>query len=204
VESNFWVMSEYLANKKYQALLRTGKDLFWKYGLKRVSIEEICKEASVSKMTFYKFFPNKIELARTILNNIMKESTRQFSDLIASSGTFEEKVHQMMLMKLHGTKDLSAEFLNDIYMDKANGLQKDMTQHSAKSMQIFIEFLEDAKNEGFIRKEIKIEFVIYQLELLTKTAVDEKLLSLYDSPGELIMEGINFLFYGLMPKKELK
>ncbi|MDH5400751.1 MAG: TetR/AcrR family transcriptional regulator, partial [Cyclobacteriaceae bacterium] len=60
-------MTDITQNRKYQAIFETAKELFWKYGIRRVTIEEICKEAGVSKMTFYKFFPNKVALANTIL-----------------------------------------------------------------------------------------------------------------------------------------
>ena len=194
-------MKEHLNNKKYQALVSTGKNLFWKFGLKRVSIEEICKEASVSKMTFYKFFPNKIELAKTILDNIMKDSTIQFSELLMSSISFKEKVRQMLLMKMEGTKDLSAEFLNDIYQYPENELQQCMHKYREESMQLFIQFLQNAKNDGFIRGDIKIEFILYQIDLMTKTANDKNMQGLYSTPGDLIMESMNFLFYGLMPER---
>ena len=32
------------SNVKYQDIVSTARDLFWKFGIKRVSIEEICKE----------------------------------------------------------------------------------------------------------------------------------------------------------------
>jgi AcrR family transcriptional regulator len=47
-------------NQKYLKILAAGRDLFWKHGFKRVTIEEVCREAGASKMTFYKFFENKI------------------------------------------------------------------------------------------------------------------------------------------------
>ena len=50
-------------NRKYDDIMSTGKDLFWKYGIRRVTVEEICEKSNVSKMTFYKYFPNKETLA---------------------------------------------------------------------------------------------------------------------------------------------
>ena len=41
-----------LKSKKQLELLKIARELFWKHGFKRVSIEEICQKASVSKMTF--------------------------------------------------------------------------------------------------------------------------------------------------------
>ena len=50
------------SSPKKEQILKTGKELFWKYGFKLVTIEEICKEAGVSKMTYYKYFTNKITI----------------------------------------------------------------------------------------------------------------------------------------------
>ena len=54
-------MANNISSKKYQDIKKKGKELFWKYGTKRVTVEEICREAGVSKMTYYKFFKNKNE-----------------------------------------------------------------------------------------------------------------------------------------------
>lgn len=58
---NFKTMADQSQNIKQQFILSAGKELFWKHGVKRVTVEEICVQASVSKMTFYKFFMNKRE-----------------------------------------------------------------------------------------------------------------------------------------------
>jgi len=63
-----------MSHPKRELVLKTGKELFWKFGFKRVTIEEVCKEAGISKMTFYKFFTNKIDLVKIIMNDILQES----------------------------------------------------------------------------------------------------------------------------------
>jgi len=195
-------MKDYTKSKKYQAVLSTAQKLFWKHGFKRVSIEEICKEAEVSKMTFYKFFPNKIELAKIILYNIIKEATRQFLDIITSSCAFEEKIEQMIVMKMEGLKDISADFLNDIYKNPENTLLEYLTEYRQESMDMFVNFMEEAKKDGLVRADIKIDFIIYQIDLLTQTVRDEKMLKLYQSTSDLVRESMQYLFYGLMPIKK--
>ncbi|MCJ7802330.1 MAG: TetR/AcrR family transcriptional regulator, partial [Candidatus Marinimicrobia bacterium] len=56
---------------KFKQIVETANDLFMRFGVKRITIEEICKTAKVSKMTFYKFFKNKIELAEYIIFSII-------------------------------------------------------------------------------------------------------------------------------------
>lgn len=194
-------MEDFKGHKKMESLIATGKELFWKYGIKRVSIEEICKESGVSKMTFYKFFPNKIELARTILRVVMDKALIDFQKLIESDCSFKEKVHQMFVMKLEGTKNISAEFIKDIYHNPKLGLMDDMEAYSKKSFQLFVDFLKEAQAKRQIRKEVKIEFILSYMNQMTQMMNDEALLAHYDTPQDLIMESMNFLFYGLLPRE---
>ncbi len=194
-------MKDITKNKKYQVIALTGKELFWKFGLKRVSIEEICAEASVSKMTFYKYFPNKVELAKTILQTIMEEALVKFKEIVESQLTFEQKVEQMMHMKMEGTRKMSVEFLNDIYANTENGLLPFLQQYSNRSVAIFGDFLKQAQANGEIRQDVRIDFILYQMNLMMQTVNDKALLETYDSPNELIMENMRFLFYGMMPVK---
>ncbi len=194
-------MKDITKNKKYQVIALTGKELFWKFGLKRVSIEEICAEASVSKMTFYKYFPNKVELAKTILQTIMEEALVKFKEIVESQLAFEQKVEQMMHMKMEGTREMSVEFLNDIYANTENGLLPFLQQYSNRSVAIFGDFLKQAQANGEIRQDVRIDFILYQMNLMMQTVNDKALLETYDSPNELIMENMRFLFYGMMPVK---
>ncbi|MDA3905863.1 MAG: TetR/AcrR family transcriptional regulator, partial [Bacteroidales bacterium] len=102
-------------NIKQQQILEAGKELFWKHGIKRVTIEEICKQAHVSKMTFYKFFDNKKALAIAILDNTVGAALIDYKELIDKKDcSFTDKINQMLKMKLEGTQDISQEFIMDI------------------------------------------------------------------------------------------
>ena len=57
-------------SKSYQAIIDTAKTLFMKHGMRRITVEEICREASVSKMTFYRLFTNKEDVAEIIIFEI--------------------------------------------------------------------------------------------------------------------------------------
>lgn len=195
-------MENLIRNKKYQDLLTTGKDLFWRYGLKRVTIEEICREAKVSKMTFYKFFPNKNELAKRIMDEVYEDAFRRFETLINRDIPFQEKLEQMFLMKLEGMKNMSMEFIKDIYMDPKSGLVDYMEEYRQKSMSSIINFYTTAQEKGSIRKDIKIEFIMAFSNQILKMMEDEKLMSIYKQPQDFIMEAMNFLFYGIMTGNE--
>ncbi|MEA3496849.1 MAG: TetR/AcrR family transcriptional regulator [Bacteroidota bacterium] len=56
---------------KYKQILKTAKALFWKHGIKRVKIEEICTEAIISKKTFYKHLTQLYSNSQEMIKEIM-------------------------------------------------------------------------------------------------------------------------------------
>ncbi|MDD2549906.1 MAG: TetR/AcrR family transcriptional regulator [Bacteroidales bacterium] len=195
-------MEQFKNNKKYQDTIRTAKELFWKYGIKRVTIEEICKEASVSKMTFYKFFKNKTELAKTILENLVQSSLLDFDKLIKSELPFPQKLERIFLMKIEGMNNFSMEFIRDIYTNPNLDLKEFMEQKKNESKDSIINFYKDAQNQGFIRNDVKIDFLLSYADQIVKMMENENLMAQYDKPQDFIIEAMNALFYGIVKKSD--
>ena len=61
-------------SRKETQIVETAEDLFTNHGIRRVTVEEIWRRAGVSKMTFYKYFANKIELVRHLWNAWIDEA----------------------------------------------------------------------------------------------------------------------------------
>lgn len=186
---------------KQKDILQTAKDLFWKHGVSRVTMEEISNKAGVSKMTLYKYYSNKKELALEVLKNEVGKAFTKFEQIIQSDMPFEEKLEQMFLMKLEGTKGISKEFLSDIYQNPKLGLYQYIEEQSRRSTELFKQFLKDSQRQGLIRKDLKIPFVQHYINQLTGLVTDQQLLDHYNNPQELIMESMRFMFYGLLPRK---
>ena len=188
-------------SEKYISISKTGKELFWKFGIKRVTIEEICKEAGVSKMTFYRFFNNKIDLAKTILDEVITTAMEQFKDILVSDFEFAEKVNKMILMKHEGAQNISYEFINDIYSKPEIGLKQQIDKYAEESLSLLVSFLKISQKEGDIRADIKIDFILNYIDYIYVMLKDKNLISKYNEAHDLIMESTKFLFYGLMPRE---
>jgi AcrR family transcriptional regulator len=186
-------------NGKYQDILKTAHDLFWKFGIKRVTIEEICKEAEVSKMTFYRFFQNKLELAKRVLNNMFDENITKFRGLMAENIPFSEKVKKQILMKFEGTKEISSELIKDIYGGQIPELTKFWEEKSNEILLEVLSYYRDAQKKGWIRKEVNVDFISIYTAKLFEIVSDEKAVSLYGGVQPLVMELINLFFYGILP-----
>ena len=186
------------SNKKKQDILEKGQQLFWKHGFKRVTIEEVCAEADVSKMTFYKFFSNKMDLVRSIMEHVLEYSIKAFEDIMGKDIPFSEKVELQIKMKMEGTADISKEFMDDLMVHADPEVMQMMQEMSQKTFGLVYESYVKAQQDGHIRQDIKPEFIMYFLNHMFEMISDEQLVKMYDSTGEMATELVRFFFYGIM------
>ncbi len=187
-----------VSNPKRELILKTGKQLFWKFGFKRVTIEEICKEAGISKMTYYKFFTNKINLVQTIMDSVMQESLDRYNNIMDSDIPYPEKVVGLIHLKRDQIETMSSEFFQDYVQSEDQELITFLEQLTADNIQKFTDDFRKAQVNGDIRKDLKIEFIMHMMNHLINMAQEDALLSMYDEPQDLVMEITNFLFYGIL------
>lgn len=191
-----------MSSPKKREILATGKSLFFKHGFKRVTIEEICEAADVSKMTYYKYFSNKMDLVKKIMKDTMEEAVAEYKSIMKSDISFTKKIELQIEMKRKGTAEISKEFMDDLLIHGEPEMMKYMQESTQKIMAIIQTDYRMAQQKGDIRKDIKPEFIIYFLNHVYEMLKDEYLISMYKDPGELAMELIQFFFYGIANRNE--
>ena len=194
-------MSKNNRNHKFKQVVTTSHDLFMRFGIRRVSVEEICSEANVSKMTFYKYFKNKIELIKYLLNQIFSKQMTEFRRIMAQQVPFPEKVTQIIQLKHEQTNIMSQEFFHDLWKNPNPEIAELLEKLMEKSLNEILNGFKAARENGDIRQNLKPEFILYFLNHMTEMAKDENLLKLYRSPNELAIELTNFIFYGILTPK---
>ena len=126
---------------KKEQLEITAKELFWKHGFKKVSIDEICKKANVSRKTFYTFYSNKNDLIIYLHTKMSDETYVIYKEIIESDLTFSEKLEKLFSYKLEATKNLSMEFIDDLYNPGAEELMTFFKGTIDKSIKFMSDFL---------------------------------------------------------------
>ncbi len=193
-------MEDFKNSKKYTAIMSASKDLFWKLGVRRVSIEEICREAKTSKMTFYRYFPDKIDLAKKVIDQFYDESMTNFRKIIREKSPVSEKMQKMIKMKMEGSTDISTEFIQDLL----NSSDPELSSYFKEKLKfIYAEGIKEFKigqNDGWIRKDLNVEFMFLYFQKTTSFLADKKILEQFKSPQELIMELTNLVIYGIVPR----
>ncbi|NLJ43710.1 MAG: TetR/AcrR family transcriptional regulator [Bacteroidales bacterium] len=194
-------MRDKTANTR-QIILGTARSLFWKHGFRRVSVEEICESCEISKMTFYRYFPNKIELAKTVFLTVIEESYSKFREITDSSASPEEKINSILLLKFEGTTDISEEFLNDFYSENDSGLHDFVKSATSDIWKKIVGDLKSAQRKGIFREDINFEFFFYLSQKIAGILNDPEIIRLFESPRDMIMETARLLMYGIAPRKQ--
>lgn len=192
-------MDTIIESKKYTAVLDSARKLFWKHGFRRVTIDEICQDAKCSKMTFYRFFRNKTDLAKKVLEIFLDENLKIYRDIMSDRTSVSDKLGKLIQMKYEGSRDLSFDFMQDFLfstdLELAEFYQKKMNEIVAESIMHF----RKGQEEGWIRKDLNVEFLFYFSQNIIVYLKDDKLLGLFDSPKDLINELTRLLVYGIAP-----
>jgi AcrR family transcriptional regulator len=188
-------------SKSVKSILSTAKTLFWKHGIKKVSVEEICETAGVSKMTFYRNFSNKEELAIRILDDFIQISQAKYNQFMDDENlALSEKIEKIIALKREGAKDMSVEFMQDIYKNDFHSLQKYIAEQQVKSRLTLQNFLKKGQEKGEIRAGLKIPFIMEMLDIIQQKSMDENFLKGIENNPNLISDLISFFFYGIAGK----
>jgi AcrR family transcriptional regulator len=187
-----------IVSKKQRNILDAGDKLFMKFGIRKVTIEDVCTEANVSKMTFYKYFDNKNHLVKTMLTEMISTNTKKYEEIMADDTIFGEKIKLMIEMKLSMINDFSMDFLKDIYSDAE--LFGFLNNYSNEFyLRIRKDFIE-AQNRNELSKDVNIEIAFYLMFKLQDVFKDEIMLSQFDSATVILDEWMKILLYGIIKR----
>ncbi|HQQ94562.1 MAG TPA: TetR/AcrR family transcriptional regulator [Bacteroidia bacterium] len=80
------------ANEK---ILKTSLQMFFKYGIKHVTMDDIAKELGMSKKTIYQFFKEKDDLVNQLCEVEMSRNENEFNHINKSA---KDPIHEIMLL----------------------------------------------------------------------------------------------------------
>jgi len=184
--------------RKAGDILRTAESLFMQFGYGRVTVEEICREAQVSKVTFYKYFPNKFAVLEDYLNTRLKLGMETFERIRQAEASLPEKMQALIIMKESAVSQFTPVFLHSLQStdEKIQALMARWTEMSMTAMRTFFE---DGQKSGEIHPDYSVDFLVHVWTVLGADARSEAVIKIYgDDFVKLSKDFMNFLFYGTL------
>jgi len=187
---------------KKEKIENTARELFWKHGFKKVSIDEICKKAHVSRKTYYTYYSNKNAIVLSILETLSSTMLEKYEILMNDEDKhFSQKIKEMMDLKSETNKQFSMEFVADLYGSDMPEIMAYFQSMSAKSIQITRIFFEKAKQNGEMNPNLDINFLMWYMQKQTELINSPELKSMFSDVKELTIQFSELLIYGIMPVK---
>jgi len=78
-----------------EKILKTSLELFFKYGIKHVTMDEIAKELGMSKKTIYHFYKEKDDLVNQLCGFELKNHECKFEEINKAA---KDPIHEIMLI----------------------------------------------------------------------------------------------------------
>jgi hypothetical protein len=126
----------------------------------------------------------------------------KYRNIMLQDISFTEKINQLIKLKYDGTLEMSQEFFSEVYQSDEMNMRELLVEYQKNGLDAFMADLKNAQEQGWIKEDIKPEFILYILNKINEMLLDKKLLSIYTSTHETIMALTNFFFYGIIQKRD--
>jgi len=187
-----------MRKSKKNDIVEVGTALFSEFGIKRVTVEEICEKAETSKATFYKYFANKNQLVLHIVTTLYQEGSDRFKQKIDQGASFADLVREIFIMKLEFMKVFSQHFLMDLYDAGIPELEQSLLKMQKESLASARPLYEMGIQDGQIDKAVTFEYFLYLLNQVQQAYTDESVIAIYPDHKERLQVTFNQFFFGLM------
>ncbi len=194
-------MTEKEVNVREQ-ILQTSEELFAQYGIRSVSIDDICKRLGISKKTFYVYFEQKADLVDAVLDEHYKQAeqrTNKWLETQVTANTLRDAVSQIRKI---GIVQETLPMNYDLRKYYPACYEKHKNNFAAAHYNMLVRYLQRGKAEGLFRADLDEELCA---EFITRITMD----MMSDSPekkkdpkrGKLIRFMAETLMRGMVSEK---
>lgn len=123
-------------------ILKGAEELFFKYGIKSVTMDDIARHLGISKKTIYQFYSDKNEMVETLVVQKTKNNECEFKEISENSANVVEEVFEMM------------KHLALMFSQMNPNLFYDMQKYHPNSWKLFKQFKENTI-ERMVEESVK-------------------------------------------------
>jgi AcrR family transcriptional regulator len=181
-------------SKKRTQIIQTATELFSRFGPKRVTVEEICETAGVSKVTFYKYFKNKVDLIRHIRNELIAIGFTKFDKISAMDIPYPKKIELMTRWRMAFFAQMNDAFMRELFT------LDDVVEEAKRR---YLQNITDAQKKGEIRADLSPEFIWLVTERLNGIVQDGSWKTVFSDYGAFQEQMRTLFFFGLLTRSDV-
>lgn len=136
-----------------------AKQLFFKYGIRSVSMDDIAVGLGMSKKTIYQYFSDKDELVEAIVEEDIQETRVDCQECFVQSANAVEEIFLTLDRMLEHLGQLNPTILYDLHKFHFQSFKKFQEHKNSFLLEIIRKNLERGKAEGLYREDINIDIL---------------------------------------------
>jgi AcrR family transcriptional regulator len=140
-------------------ILFKGTQLFFRYGIKSVTMDSIASELGISKKTIYQHFPDKDSMVLQVVECFIEEDLKKWEDLDAKYSNVIEKMFKSFEMLKEMLENMNPRLLYEIQKYFPEAFQKFIQYKEETTIKkIQLDFSRGIE-EGYFRSDIDVELL---------------------------------------------
>lgn len=181
-----------------QHILKKSYELFMRYGIKSVTMDDIARELGMSKKTLYQYVDNKSDLIEQIFHQHTEEEKTAIEQIRRSSADAVDEILKIARYVVEQLRELSSTTVYDLQKYYPNTWKQMEALHQRHVYAIIKENLERGIRQGAYRSNLNPDIIAKLYVGKTSLVADEEMFPLreYDI-RVLFWEYINYHIHGI-------
>ena len=139
--------------------LKRVLDLFMRYGVKSITMDDVARELGISKKTLYLFVDSKDDLVNKMLARHIETEKAQFHQLFRNAGNALEEVFLMMESNAQDLQQMKANIVYDLQRYHRDAWEKIQEFQREFLYSVIRNNLERGQREGLYRAGFDVDIV---------------------------------------------
>ncbi len=175
--------------------------LFYLYGFRKITVEEIASSLKMSKKTIYQYFSSKDEIILAVIDFIMYGKLAKLNDLADSNMPVMDALTKNVSVFREFTKNVSEPMMIDMKMMPE--IWKKIEEKRLVLFQKIEDIVEKGKQEGSVRKDLNTDlFMRIFMSALAKFANPSMLIEMNMAPSDFLEQFTGIFFTGIINREK--
>jgi AcrR family transcriptional regulator len=134
-----------------ELILDAADRLIGRYGLKKMTMEDVAQEAGVSRRTVYGYYKNKQALAMASIDRVVKNAQARMAEEARGPEAPAEKIYRMLVarvaVRLEGVMDIR-QSLDSVFMVVRPAYMQRRRRYFEQEAQMLAEVIAEGQRQG--------------------------------------------------------
>lgn len=185
-----------------QQIVTKARDLFMRYGIKSISMDDLARELGMSKKTVYQYVENKADLIQKVFEDHLEEEKRVLMECRSEASNAIDEMLRIARHMIRELRTYSVTVMYDLQKYYRSTWQLLSNVHEQHFFRVIKDNLERGLAEGVYRQDMNPDIVARLYISKSSSAADQECFPLTEYPvEELFIELMNYHLHGIVSQK---